>query len=206
MKTKYNFENGFGFNRMHTERIGQLINYLALNLKHLYCTKLIKLLYIIDEKAMDKIGTPITWLTYKVYKMGPVPDNLWYSIKDGNSILGEYFDVNEVESEFNEDGGVMYKISAISKENMTEFSRREVEIIDDVINVFGKKSREQLVDYLHREDALWSKIVSENNISFEKSFATSHIIDLSKLIGNDKYKLNIYHDAVEEIKLLESLS
>ena len=39
--------------------------------KYLYSTKLIKLLYIIDEKSVLSTGTPISWLTYYVYKMGP---------------------------------------------------------------------------------------------------------------------------------------
>ena len=95
MTAIYNFRKSFSFSEVHKERVGQLINYLALKQKYLYCTKLIKLLYIIDEKSVLSTGTPISWLAYYVYKMGPVPEILWYSIKDGNELFGEYFDVTE---------------------------------------------------------------------------------------------------------------
>ncbi len=206
MTPSFNFANTFSFSEVHKERVGQLINYLALKVGNLYCTKLIKLLYIIDEESIHSSGTPLSWLTYKVYQMGPVPEQLWYSIKDGNSIFDDYFDVNEEKGGYNEKGGIQYRITAISKEEMSEFSRREVKIIDSVISVFGGKTPDQLIEYLHREESLWYKMVSENEISFEKSLATPHIIDLSQLISNDKFKLDIYHDAAEEINLLETLS
>jgi uncharacterized phage-associated protein len=206
MKLTYNFDSTFGFSVVHKERVGQLINYLALKIKHLYCTKLIKLLYIIDEESMKKNGIPISWLTYKVFEMGPVPDKLWYSIKDGNTVFGEFFNVIEIKAQFNEEKDINYRIEPISKEELSEFSRSEINIINDVIKDYGHRTSKQLIEYLHREESLWHMLVKANNISFDKNSTTTYNIDLSDLISHDKNKLDIYHDTKEEIDLLESLS
>ncbi len=144
MRSDFEFQNVFGFSEIHKERIGQLINYIALKQKHLYCTRLIKMLYIIDEKAMSKLGMPITWMKYYVFEMGPVPKNLWFSIKDDNKIFGEYFDVIEE--------GAYYKINAIDQPNMAEFSKREISIIDSVIEEYGGAPVDSLIEYLHRKE------------------------------------------------------
>lgn len=206
MNPNIKFTSAFGFSEVHKERVGQLINYLALKVSGLYVTKLIKLLYIIDEESIMKIGTPVTWLKYKVYKMGPVTEDIWFSVKDGNTVFGDYFDVIEKKSERNDEDGICYKINPISPADLSEFSKIEVKIINFVIEKFGSKTPKNLIKHLHRKESLWYKIVDENKISFEEHLATSYIIDLSKLINNDPNMLNIYQDAREEINLLESLA
>ncbi len=49
-------------------------------------------------------------MKYYVYEMGPVPKNLWFSIKDGNNSLGEYFDVIEETNTIGVDGGISYRL------------------------------------------------------------------------------------------------
>jgi 1-deoxy-D-xylulose 5-phosphate reductoisomerase len=44
-------------------------------------TKAIKLLYIADEKAIKETGVPITWLNYKAWKFGPVPEDIYNKVK-----------------------------------------------------------------------------------------------------------------------------
>lgn len=199
------FQNVFSFSEIHKDRIGQLINYIALKQDHLYCTRLIKLLYIIDERSILKLGTPITWMTFYVYEMGPVPEKLWFSIKDGNDVFGEYFDVIEETNTSSSESNIKYRIKPIDQENMSEFSRREKEIVDSVISEFGSVNVDKLIKYLHRDDSLWNQKVKSNNITFDKSSTTTHVIDLSDLIAKDGDKLSLYRDTKLEINLLESL-
>ena len=58
--------------QVNKDKIGNLIVLLAGRLKPLYHTKLIKLLYLIDEEAVKDGGIPITWLDYKAWQYGPV--------------------------------------------------------------------------------------------------------------------------------------
>ena len=57
---------------VNKEKIGNLLIYLAVHLNPLFHTKLIKLLYLIDENAVRDCGVPVTWLDYKVWQYGPV--------------------------------------------------------------------------------------------------------------------------------------
>lgn len=61
--------------------VGNLIILLANRCKPLYHTKLMKLLFFIDKEATEVKGTPITWLDYKAWKLGPVSPELFYSKK-----------------------------------------------------------------------------------------------------------------------------
>lgn len=199
MKAGYNLHNSASFNNVHKERVGQLINYIAFQLEpNLYCTKLIKLLYIIDETAISRYGAPITWLKYYVWEMGPVPETVWLSVKNNNEVFGDYFDVVDKEGNYN--------IRPISQPDLLEFTEAETEIIDEVINNYGHKHVDELVDYLHRNGGLWDKYVSENQISFEKSKSTHYVIDLTELIREDEYKMRVYEATEEEINILESLA
>ncbi|HEY5570416.1 MAG TPA: type II toxin-antitoxin system antitoxin SocA domain-containing protein, partial [Bacteroidales bacterium] len=56
--------------QVNKDKIGNLIVLLATRLKPLYHTKLIKLLYLIDEEAVKEDGVPVTWLEYKVWQFG----------------------------------------------------------------------------------------------------------------------------------------
>lgn len=51
--------------------------YFAERIKVLYLTKAFKLLYLTDEKAIKETGVPITWLNYKAWKCGPVPEDIY---------------------------------------------------------------------------------------------------------------------------------
>ena len=59
---------------MYTNRnlIGNILILLSTRCKPLYHTKLLKLLYLIDEEATKRTGTPLTWLSYNVWQFGPV--------------------------------------------------------------------------------------------------------------------------------------
>lgn len=199
MKVKTNWHTTISLSEVHKERVGQLVNYLAFRLSpYLYSTKLFKLLYILDERSIVETGIPISWLKYNVYEMGPVPENIWINIKTGNELLGDYFDVLEKDGK--------YQILPVSRADLSEFSKREAELIEEVINEYGASATENIIDYLHEEKSLWYKIVKENNISFKHSPATDYVIDLTDRIKGDSNKMMLFNAAKEEIKILESFT
>ena len=55
--------------------------YFAQRIKPLDLTKAIKLLYFADEMAVKQTGVPINWLNYKVWKLGPVPEDIYFKVK-----------------------------------------------------------------------------------------------------------------------------
>jgi hypothetical protein len=61
----------------NVDKIGNLIIYLVDKINEIYrqkvyLTKLLKVLYIIDETAIKETGAPVTGLDYRVWKMGSV--------------------------------------------------------------------------------------------------------------------------------------
>ena len=62
------------FSSEQLEKIGNTVVYLADRIENLSKTKLLKLLYILDEISIKKSGIPMLNLKYKVWKFGPVSE------------------------------------------------------------------------------------------------------------------------------------
>jgi uncharacterized phage-associated protein len=78
------------------DKVGNLIIYLVDEIKRkyrqpLYITKLLKLLYIIDETSVKETGVPVTSLDYKVWRMGPVAYAVYSDFTHNNSEKLNFF-------------------------------------------------------------------------------------------------------------------
>ena len=143
--------------KLNIERISGLIHLLAERVPKLYFTKLLKLLYIIDEIAVKETGVPVTWLKYRVWKRGPVAKYVFDEIKfyDGENLK------DKIRIEGNEYGLVLI---SIKKFENSEFSKYEIDLFDRVISEYGNKTSEELVEYTHKKGGLWNKVVQERKL------------------------------------------
>lgn len=187
-----------GFSTVHRTRIGELVNHIANRFSpFLYSTKLIKLLFLIDEISVKQYGVPITWLEYHVYDKGPLPRKLWLNVVNDMNNLEDFIIIH-----YNALG---YQVLPYGKHKLTEFSDFEIQIINDVLDKYGSLPVDKLIDITHQEGGLWSKIVKEKKIKFKESDASPYIIDFRDLIKEDKIKIMRYENAEEEINMLESI-
>ncbi len=76
--------------KANKELIGNLMILLAERCKPLYHTKLLKLLFLIDEESMRRTATPITWLNYKAWQFGPVNEDVFMSKIEGCNKFDKY--------------------------------------------------------------------------------------------------------------------
>lgn len=175
---------------VNKEKIGNLMILLATKIKPLYHTKLIKLLYLIDEAKVKDNGVPLTWLDYKVWQFGPVAPEVYF-LKDGNSVFNTYIDAQKKEN------GTL--IIPKCKFDDGFFSDRDLEIIAEVLNKYGSMSSESLIEVTHEPNSLWSKTKDANGLDFSSSIANiSNIsIDFTELIKSDAVKLDNYNGAKE---------
>jgi hypothetical protein len=60
------------YNKSQIDRIGNLLVYITSKLGAIPKTKLLKLIYIIEEESIKKGGTQFTDLSYTYLPMGPV--------------------------------------------------------------------------------------------------------------------------------------
>lgn len=175
--------------QVNKDKIGNLIVLLAGRLKPLYHTKLIKLLYLIDEEAVKDGGIPITWLDYKAWQYGPVAPETFF-IKEETGLFNSY-----IEKSKKGDGTI---IKPKVNFDDSEFSDYDLEIIERVITKFGNMSPKDLVKLTHKEGSLWDIAKKENHINFDNSNTTSDCsLDFTRIISDDELKLSNYYGAKE---------
>lgn len=176
------------------EKIGNLLIYLSSEVSPLYHTKLLKLLYLIDQEAVKETGVPVTWLEYKAWKLGPVAPDI-YNLKFFNSEFEEF-----VQTVSDSKGTRILPIADFDK---GEFSEYEMGLIKKIIHQCQFKNGAEMVDLTHEPGGLWDKIAERHNL--KNKFETDEIgispydIDLSELIESDPELLGIYKEARESV-------
>jgi uncharacterized phage-associated protein len=180
------------FSESQLSKIGNTVLYLSGKLPGLTKTKLLKLLYILDEQAILKSGIPFLHLRYKVWKFGPVSEELFIDLSSASSLLKPYIAHTAAD-------GVQAIVPAAAF-NDDEFSDNDILLMDAVIADFGKRSATELVQYTHRKGAPWHNAAVANNVlqlfQEENINSTEFEIDLEELVHEDARKRDIYQDYI----------
>lgn len=184
------------------DKVGNLIIYLVDEIRDrhrqpLFLTKLLKLLYLIDETAVKETGVPVTGLDYKVWKMGPVPYGVYVDLMhNGSEQLSTFAEAKPGEADWK-------LIESTGKFDDSEFSDYEMDLIDRIVNQFGYHHIDSLIDLVHEEGSLWKRIVEKYHLEkkFKHESTSTHKIDFSELILNDPVKLEIFRNAQESLNL-----
>jgi len=186
---------------VNLEKNGALLAYIAEKNPGIHLRKLLKIVYLIDEKFMEKRGFPLTWFNYLAWEKGPVAPEV-YAVKEG--AFCEY-----VKCQKNQDGKnivspVLQHDYLIGKQ-MEVYSLYEKEIVDSVIDAYCEKSADELTEITHQKDSLWTKIVKEQKVVFVdgKSDVEVPLIRLNE--GNEE-KNAIYEDALDYMQFCNATS
>ena len=191
------FTLGSKIDSNHLEKLGNLIIYLSSKIPDLYLTKLLKLIYIIDETAMKRTGIIVSWLKYRAWVMGPVPDDL-YSIIRGHAnnpdMLLDFINIEDIKIN-NID---CFKITSKTNFDDSDFSEFEIELMDEVIENYGKLSSDELIKILHDEKSQWDKVVTKfkikNDFNNNPRTTSPYPIPLHELNEGDPYKEQYYKE------------
>jgi uncharacterized phage-associated protein len=203
------------FRALLNDKIGTVIRHFAVKIPQLSLTKLLKLLYITDETAMRETGAPLTWLEYRVWKLGPVPNDIFQEIKHDEKVaVGNHFVSLDSYIRVSRQGSAVRQgqeevfIEASSQDDLSLLSEYEIELLNRIIRKFGNMNAAELVEFLHREGSLWHKAVVENNLetNFQLYQNTSnHIIDFSDLIEDDEVLKMAAQSAFESLYLHKTI-
>jgi len=181
------------------ELIGQLMVLIANRYKPLYHTKLLKLLYIIDEESTIRTGAPITWLTYHAWRYGPVAEDVYHSKQVGYNKFNQYV-------KFVHAGENKCIVKPVAGFSDAEFTDTDLNIIHEVLEKYGHLSTKELVGITHADGSLWDRTVKRANIHFSENNKTSDVsLDFVELIQNDGFKKTVYYTTMENIELQASL-
>lgn len=189
------------------DKIGNLIIYLVDGIKkkhrqNTYLTKLLKLIYIVDETSVKETGAPVTGLDYRVWKMGPVAFDVYKDyVFDGSTQLATFAEGKKSNDKIRDNEIV--KIETVNQFNDSEFSDYEIELMDKVIDQYGNYDSDALINLLHEKGSLWDKVVESNQLSsvFEKQSTSNYRIDLSEILGEDLHKKELFNNAKDSLKL-----
>lgn len=189
----------FGYT-VNKEKNGVLLAYLAERIPNVTLRKLLKLVYLTDEKFTIERGFPLTWFNYFAWKKGPVAPEV-YDVKNGS-----FADFVQCHRNSND----KYKISpvggALTEDRLNLYSRYEMNMIDEIISKYGSMSADELTDITHLENTLWSKVVNENKLTFSDSGRSDCEIHLNRLIEGDEEKEEVFEDALEYMQFCNATS
>jgi uncharacterized phage-associated protein len=196
------------FRHLLNHKIGTMIALLAGEIKHLSMTKLLKLLYLIDETAYARTGASITWFDYKVWKMGPVAEELYNELRFAQSIAfhGETMNLDayiRTEKRTTVGSGEQIFIYPMIQPDLGIFSTFEPELVQNIIDRFGSYSARQLINILHEQDTLWHKTVKNHQL--DQNFKmygskSNHTIGFAELIQHDPILQKAAQSAYESMQ------
>lgn len=161
-------------------KIGNAVVYIAQRVSNLSKTKLLKLLYLMEEYSVRRFQTPFLGLPFEVWQAGPVVKDIFIDLSETPVILDGY-----VEKEV-EDGKTYIKSTADFSDD--EFSDNDITVMDDILHRYGNKTAKQLVELTHRKDGLWYATAKRNNLleGFEQKVINNSDcqIDLSECLAD----------------------
>lgn len=204
------------FRAVVNKKIAQALVFFAENtISELYLTKALKLLYILDEISIRECGVPVTWLDYKVWKLGPVAENIYEELRHGitENCKGSYVDltnaiqVNTIPNPV-EDGNEAFVIVPKVAFNEDEFSDYELELLRRVAENYGHLSSKKLVQKLHETGTLWDKMVRSKKLKrqFElQKNRSNYIIDFTELVKDKYHQEMAYKTAFDSMSFQEGL-
>ena len=138
------------------DKLGNALIYLIEKMGSLPKTRLLKLVYIIEEKSIEKRSMPFFNLDFEVWKFGPVCQNLYVEFTEEPTILKDY-----IKKRNTRNGFVFDKNSSF---NDDEFSDSDISLMDEIINEFSGSNCNDLVEYTHRENSLWYNTAKANGV------------------------------------------
>ena len=144
------------------DKFGNAVIYIASHCSNLSKTKLLKLLYFMEEYSVRRFHTPFLGLPYEVWQAGPVAKDVFIDLSETPVLLDGYVRKQIV-------GDATY-IQASREFNDDEFSDNDILVMQEVLKKYGNKTARELVQLTHQKGSLWYKIASENKLldKFEK--------------------------------------
>jgi uncharacterized phage-associated protein len=196
------------FYKTQRDKIGNIIVHISNEVPEkgkVSLTKMVKLLFLIDESSVLKTGVPITWLDHYAWKRGPVADDVYFEIKrlehkevkDTELSLDEFIEVYEDMYQ----GSSFTAIKAKKTFNKEIFTSYEVTVIDEILRKYRDWSAKELEDETHKEGTPYDLVVKANKLQqvFEIKGKSNIPIDFINLIQDSPFKKLAYKNAYDSL-------
>lgn len=177
----------------NTKKIIQALAYLATHTEGntLSSIKAYKLLWLADRSHLRQNGRTITGDRYYALPKGMVPTDAKHLL-DGDATVLEtpsgYF-----EQWIEKSGGHSYR--AVNAPDLTEFSKTDIDVLDRVIALYGKKNGRELSELSHKYPE-WQRY--EDMLS-DKKARNSFPIDMDLMFENSQEDTSPLFDQPMEV-------
>jgi uncharacterized phage-associated protein len=188
--------SGNSYTKDQISKLGNAIIFLCEKMGPLSKTKLLKLIYLIEETSVKKYGLPFFGLRFDVWKLGPVSRELFVEITSEAFLLDDYIEKQ------NDEGGIF--VTAKKGFSDDEFNDLEIQLLEETAARFKATTAAQLIDLTHRKHSPWYLTAEKYGLldRFDKGLANSSDveIELEQSIENDSQKLALYRSHKEFIE------
>lgn len=168
-------------------KLGNAVVYIAEHVNDLSKTKLLKLLYFMEEYSVRRFHTPFLGLPFEVWQAGPVVKDVFVDLSEMPLLLDGFVRRKE------KDGRTYVEV--VTNFSDDEFSDNDMAVMDDVLKKYGGMTATDLVKLTHKEGTLWYKTAEKNGLlkAFEDKLMNSSDcqIDFSEELsgcGKEFYK------------------
>jgi len=194
------FKN-IAFTKDQINKIGNTIIYLSREMTDLNKTKILKILYLLEEASIKKYGYPFFGIDFQIWKLGPVVKDIFIDLSEEKPVLlADYIMKDE------QNPGVF---KSCKEFNDDEFSDNDLDLLRIIADFAKDKSAALLVDCTHSPNSLWRKSAIKNGVlemlENEQRNSTEHNVDFSLLFENNPYMLERFMEINENIEFSKHL-
>ncbi|MCX6384722.1 MAG: Panacea domain-containing protein [Actinobacteria bacterium] len=151
------------------EKLIDILTIFSKNNQDLTKLRIVKLLYFIDKLHLQKYGRVV--LNDRYYKLpkGPIPSltlnllNEFFDPEFAYAVKNHKIDKSKI-SHFLEATG-SYRLKIKKESDFESLSKSELEIIDEVLKIYGLLDTDKIVDMSHK-DATWLKTEEPKEIDY----------------------------------------
>lgn len=174
------------------EKIGNTVIYLSTRVSELARTKLLKIIFLLEQESIKKYGKPFFGLDFKIWQFGPVVEPIYNEITETTHIFKDYFSKNQFD-----------EFDALREFNDDEFSDNDIALLDEMVAFAKHKIAKDFVRITHAEDSLWKKSAKKYNVyealESKEIARTDYSIDFNMLFedAGKEFLLEKYQNSLE---------
>jgi len=188
-------------NQNQLDKLGNTLIYFSKHVGDFNKTKALKLLFLVEEKSIQRFGVPFFGFEFNVWQFGPVFQPAYEALNNADVKLLSAF-IKRAESN-------PLEFEASAPFNDDEFSKNDLQIIDEIIAFARHKTASDLVQITHADGSLWKNAAIKNNLlkGFEEKTITMSdvLIDFSTLLDNESYLYERYKNSKDFIQFSNTL-
>ena len=183
------------------EKLGNTLVYLARHVGDLSKTKILKLLFLLEESSIKRFGYPFFGLNFQIWKLGPVLKEVYIDLsEDCPNLLDGYIEKADYDNR-------LYITKADFNDD--QFSDNDIYLLEKIRDFARHKTARELVDFTHEENSLWRRSAIKNGILQELESSeinsTEFVIDFSLLFENDESLRERYLESIETLEFIHHL-